>query len=41
MKVKVEKIDNPFQLNIESVEVCNDNNFGFKFETSIVFLRWT
>ena len=25
MKVKIEKIDNPLQLNIESVEVNNDN----------------
>ena len=33
MKVKVEKIDNPSQLNIESVEVHNDNNFSFKFYT--------
>jgi len=31
MKVKVEKIDNPSGLNIESVEVRNDNNFSFKF----------
>ena len=33
MKVKVEKIDNPSELNIESVEVHNDNNFSFKFYT--------
>ena len=33
MKVKVEKIDNPSQLNIESVEIHNDNNFSFKFYT--------
>ncbi len=33
MKVKLEKIYNPFQLNIESVEVHNENNFSFKFYT--------
>ena len=33
MKIKIEKIDNPSQLNIESVEVHNDNNFSFKFYT--------
>ena len=33
MKVKVEKINNPSELNIESVEVHNDNNFNFKFYT--------
>ena len=33
MKVKVEKIDNPSQLNIESVEVHNENNYSFKFYT--------
>ena len=31
MKVKLEKIENPSQLNIDSVEVHNDNNFSFKF----------
>ena len=31
MKVKVEKVYNPSQLNIESVEVHNDNNFSFNF----------
>ena len=30
MKIKIEKIDNPSQLNIESVEVHNDNNYSFK-----------
>ena len=33
MKIKIEKIDNPSQLNIESVEVHNDNNYSFKFYT--------
>ena len=33
MKVKIEKVDNPSQLNIESAEVHNDNNFSFKFYT--------
>ena len=33
MKVKLEKIENPSQLNIDSVEVHNDNNFSFKFYT--------
>ena len=33
MKIKIEKIDNPSQLNIESVEVHNVNNFSFKFYT--------
>ena len=33
MKVKIEKIVNPSQLNIESVEIHNDNNFSFKFYT--------
>ena len=32
MKNKIEKEDNPSQLNIESVEVHNDNNYSFKFE---------
>ena len=33
MKIKIEKVDNPSQLNIESVEVHNDNNYSFKFYT--------
>ena len=33
MKVKTDKVDNPYQLNIDSVEVLNDNNFSFKFYT--------
>ena len=33
MKVKVEKIDNPSELNIESVEIRNDINFSYKFYT--------
>ena len=33
MKVKIEKVDNSLQLNIESVEIHNDNNFSFKFYT--------
>ena len=33
MKIKIEKIVNPSQLNIQSVEIHNDNNFSFKFYT--------
>jgi len=33
MKIKREKVDNPTQLNIESIEIHNDNNFSFKFYT--------
>ena len=33
MKVKREKVDNTSQLNIDSVEIHNDNNFSFKFYT--------
>jgi len=33
MKVEVEKVDNPSQLNIESVAIHNDNNFSLKFYT--------
>jgi len=33
MKVKIEKVDNPSQLNIESVSIQNDNNFSFKIYT--------
>ena len=33
MKVKIEKVDNPSHLNIESAEIHNDNNFSFKFYT--------
>jgi len=33
MKVKIEKLDNPSQLNIESVAIHNDNNFSLKFYT--------
>ena len=33
MKAKIEKVDNPLHLNIESVEIHNDNNFSFKFYT--------
>ena len=33
MKIKREKVDNPTQLNIESIEIHNSNNFSFKFYT--------
>ena len=33
MKVNIDKIQNPNQLNIESVEVHNDNNYNFTFYT--------
>jgi len=33
MKVKLDKIDNPSQLNIESVAINNNNNFSLKFYT--------
>ena len=33
MKVEIEKVNNPHQLNIESVDIYNDNNFSFKFYT--------
>tara|TARA_Y100001970_G_scaffold162493_1_gene198641 strand:- start:10473 stop:11522 length:1050 start_codon:yes stop_codon:yes gene_type:complete len=33
MKVKRQKVDNSSQLNIESVEIHNDNNFSLKFYT--------
>ncbi len=31
MKVKIEKVDNPLQLNINSIQIQNDNNFNIKF----------